>query len=138
MTTRQDRPRAAAWISDPYGWDGTHAFADQVHEQDHPTHAQLLGPDGRPLRYDRPPMGFDLRPREAKRKVSPRAAAAGHARGDDQEGGRVMTDHEKARLLNLRQRLRRAIKEGAEDHVLRDLIEDINETTDKLLNAREN
>ena len=49
-----------------------------------------------------------------------------------------MTDHEKARLLNLRQRLRRAIKEGAEDYVLRDLIEDINETTDKLLNAREN
>jgi hypothetical protein len=49
-----------------------------------------------------------------------------------------MTDHERVRLLNLRQRLRRAIKEGAEDHVLRDLIEDINTTTDKLLNAREN
>ena len=47
-------------------------------------------------------------------------------------------DTEKVHLLNLRQRLRRAIKEGAEDHVLRGLIEDINETTDKLLDARKN
>lgn len=49
-----------------------------------------------------------------------------------------MTDRERVYLLNLRQRLRRAIKEDAGDNVLRALIEEINETTDKLLNAREN
>lgn len=49
-----------------------------------------------------------------------------------------MTDQERVRLMNLRQRLRRAIKEDAGDNVLRALIEEINETTDKLLNAREN
>lgn len=49
-----------------------------------------------------------------------------------------MTDREKVHLLNLRQRLRRAIKEDAGDNVLRALIDEINETTDKLLNAREN
>lgn len=49
-----------------------------------------------------------------------------------------MTDQERVRLMNLRQRLRRAIKEDAGDHVLRALLDEINETTDKLLNAREN
>lgn len=51
----------------------------------------------------------------------------------------TMTDQERVRLMNLRQRLRRAIKEGAGDNVyLLALIDEINETTDKLLNAREN
>lgn len=59
-----NKVKGAAWISDPYGWDGTHAFADQVHESDKPEESKLLGPDGRPLRYHRPPMGFDLRPRK--------------------------------------------------------------------------
>lgn len=32
-------------------------------ESDHPTESQLLGPDGRSLRYkQRPRVGFDLRP----------------------------------------------------------------------------
>lgn len=29
---------------------------------DVPTHSRLLGPDGRPLEYARPRMGFDLSP----------------------------------------------------------------------------
>ena len=62
MTDR--KTRSAAWVSDPYGWAGAYPFADQVQEQDRPEESKLLGPDGRPLRYQRQPMGFDLRPRK--------------------------------------------------------------------------
>lgn len=56
------RPRGAIQITDPW-WGEIHVFADQVHEQQRETHSRLLGPDGQPLRYDRPKVGFDLSPR---------------------------------------------------------------------------
>lgn len=46
-----------------------------------------------------------------------------------------MTDRDMIQLQNLRQRLRRAIKEDAGDNVLRALVEEINTTTDKLIAA---
>lgn len=59
--------RAATWITDPWGYGDGHHFADQVHESDRPEESKLLGPDGKPLRYARQPMGFDLRPRKAEK-----------------------------------------------------------------------
>jgi hypothetical protein len=50
------KTRGAVWISDPWYSTVGHHFADQVHEQDQPTESKLLGPDGRPLRYQRQPM----------------------------------------------------------------------------------
>lgn len=56
--------RAAIWITDIYSYGQGHLFADQVQEADKPDESKLLGPDGKPLRYARQPMGFDLRPRK--------------------------------------------------------------------------
>jgi len=54
--------KGAAWTT----WYGdAHPIADMVHEQDKPEESKLLGPDGRPLKYQRQPMGFDLRKRDA-------------------------------------------------------------------------
>jgi hypothetical protein len=58
------RTKSAVWITDIYSYGQGHLFADQVHEGDKPEESRLLGPDGKPLRYAKPPMGFDLRPRE--------------------------------------------------------------------------
>ena len=44
-----------------------------------------------------------------------------------------MTQRDMIRLQNLRKRLRQAIKDQAEDHVLTGLIDEINETTDRLI-----
>jgi hypothetical protein len=60
-TPLADAPHSAAWVSDPWGGHPAAGFADQVHEADRPTHSPVLGPDGRPLRYEaRPRLGFDL------------------------------------------------------------------------------
>ena len=40
----------------------SHIYADTVLETDRPTHSRLLGPDGRPLPYEQPRPGFDLKP----------------------------------------------------------------------------
>lgn len=56
--------KSAIQITDPWGWDGTHVFADQAIEQERDTHSRLLGPDGQPLRYERRRIGFDLSPRK--------------------------------------------------------------------------
>lgn len=37
-------------------------FADQAEVADQPAESKLLGPDGRPLKYERPVVGFDLLP----------------------------------------------------------------------------
>ena len=42
-------------------------YPDVVHENDKPTHSQLLGPDGTPLAYKPHPVGFQLT-RAAKNK----------------------------------------------------------------------
>lgn len=55
--------RAAVWIHDPWYTTQGHHFADQVHEDQKPEESKLLGPDGKPLRYAKQPMGFDLRRR---------------------------------------------------------------------------
>lgn len=48
-------------IYDPWS-GGSGIFTDEIHETEMPSHSQLLGPDGRPLRYKlRKPIGFDLR-----------------------------------------------------------------------------
>ena len=45
-------------------WGDQHPMDDTVHETEHHTHSQLLGPDGRPLTYaPRPSIGFDLTPK---------------------------------------------------------------------------
>ena len=49
-----------------------------------------------------------------------------------------MTASDMVRLQNLRKRLRQAIKDQAEDTTLLGLIEEINTTTDRLINGREN
>jgi hypothetical protein len=49
-----------------------------------------------------------------------------------------MTASDMIRLQNLRKRLRQAIKDQAEDIALLDLIEEINTTTDRLINGRKN
>lgn len=57
--------RAGVWITDIYNYGEGHLFADQVHESEHPEYSRILGPDGKPLRYARQPMGFDLRSTKA-------------------------------------------------------------------------
>lgn len=52
--------KGAVWV--PYDYGLSYPFADVVQERDQPIESKLLGPDGRPLRYARQPMGFDLRP----------------------------------------------------------------------------
>jgi predicted DNA-binding protein (UPF0278 family) len=49
-----------------------------------------------------------------------------------------MTASDMVRLQNLRKRLRQAIKDQAEDTTLLVLIEEINTTTDRLINGRKN
>lgn len=55
--------KSAAWVA--YWGEGPYPIADVAHEQCQPEESKLLGPDGRPLRYKRQPMGFDLRKRNA-------------------------------------------------------------------------
>lgn len=50
----------AAWVSDYYGQ--AFPFADLAQEADKPSHSKLLGPDGKPMKYARQQLGFDLRP----------------------------------------------------------------------------
>lgn len=58
------RRRASIWIEEPDTGEGAY-FADEVYEEDWPTHSPVLGPDGYPLEYEpRQSMGFDLRKRE--------------------------------------------------------------------------
>lgn len=46
-------------VYDP--WDGTSSeIADTVHVEDKPEYSKLLGPDGKPLRYKKHPVGFQL------------------------------------------------------------------------------
>lgn len=60
------KTRSAFAVGDP--WSGSsHLYADHVFEQEYNTSSQLLGPDGKPLRYEpRQPLGFDLRRRDDK------------------------------------------------------------------------
>lgn len=56
--------RGSISVTDPWGDYPSAHYADEVHEQERPTHSQLLGPDGKPLQYAPPqPVGFDLRKR---------------------------------------------------------------------------
>ncbi len=50
----------------------------------------------------------------------------------------ALTFYDMVRLQNLRKRLRQAIKDQAEDTTLLGLIEEINTTTDRLINGRKN
>lgn len=60
-TVLSNRPKAAAWVSDPWFGHGTHGFAEVVMSNDYPTHSAVLGPDGKPLEYEpRPAMGFAI------------------------------------------------------------------------------
>lgn len=52
-------------VTDPYSYDVT-IMPDQAYVADKPTHSTLLGPDGKPLAYRQPPVGFDLRPTKEK------------------------------------------------------------------------
>jgi hypothetical protein len=61
------KDRAAIWITDVWSYGQGHLFADQVHEAERPEESRLLGPDGKPLHYERQPMGFDLRERKPKK-----------------------------------------------------------------------
>ena len=60
------RINGAIWVNYPYGWGEQGVFADVAHEADEkPTHSQILGPDGQPLKYEQSPrLGFDLSPRK--------------------------------------------------------------------------
>jgi hypothetical protein len=42
-------------------WGGASLYADVVHEQERLEYSQILGPDGKHLRYVKPRLGFDLR-----------------------------------------------------------------------------
>lgn len=55
------REKQTIWVQyDSYNSGGFHA--DTVIETQHETLSRLLGPDGRPLRYEqKQPLGFDLR-----------------------------------------------------------------------------
>jgi len=45
-----------------HGGDGIF-YADTCHEHDRPKESKVLGPDGKPLRYEpRQTVGFDLQP----------------------------------------------------------------------------
>lgn len=46
-----------------------------------------------------------------------------------------MTDRDMIHLQNLRKRLRQAIKDQVEDWILTTLVEEINTTTDRIINA---
>ena len=60
-----DQPKAAVWISDPWGLYGAAGHVDQVVVAEYPTHSPLLGPDGQRLQYaPKQPLGFDLRSRK--------------------------------------------------------------------------
>ena len=50
------------WIHDPWGDYAAAPYATQIQEAERPEFSKLLGPDGNPLRYQRPQIGFDLRP----------------------------------------------------------------------------
>lgn len=65
LKPRRTPPRAAVSVPDPWG-EGSHLMADQCFEQERDTHSRLLGPDGKPLRYERIKMGFDLSPRSKR------------------------------------------------------------------------
>lgn len=55
------KERQTIWVQDdPYGSGAFHAST--VIEEQHETRSKLLGPDGRPLKYEqKQPLGFDLR-----------------------------------------------------------------------------
>lgn len=54
-----------SFVVDPY--DGSaHKVADTVHETNRPERSRLLAPNGQPLKYETPKVGFDLRPTEGK------------------------------------------------------------------------
>ena len=60
-------------VVEPY-WGGEGHYADEVHVPDRPTHSKLLGPDGRPLKYETPRVGFDTSRRAV---VSAESGSAG-------------------------------------------------------------
>lgn len=55
------KEKQTIWVQDdPYGGGAFHAST--VIEEQHEAISRLLGPDGRPLRYEqKQPLGFDLR-----------------------------------------------------------------------------
>lgn len=58
-TPRGYQPKAVWLTPNEDGWNETAGFADVVFESDLPTHSSVLGPDGKPLRYEpKPPIGF--------------------------------------------------------------------------------
>jgi hypothetical protein len=44
-----------------------------IHEQERPEQSSVLGPDGRPLRYEKPALGFDLTRRKEGKDGKPEA-----------------------------------------------------------------
>lgn len=50
------------WLPDDIGERG-YCPDVEAYETHRPSHSQLLGPDGEPLAYDLPTIGFDMRPR---------------------------------------------------------------------------
>ena len=55
--------KGVTWVPDETDFNAIYPHADTVHENDYPTHSPVLGPDGRPLRYEpRLRMGFALTP----------------------------------------------------------------------------
>lgn len=46
---------------DPWNHSGRVATSCEV--SDKPTHSKILAPDGKPLEYERQPVGFDLKPK---------------------------------------------------------------------------
>jgi hypothetical protein len=61
-TPMSNEPRATVWVSDPVSqWDPAAPYSDTAHVADYPTHSPVLGPNGRPLRYEeRQRVGFNL------------------------------------------------------------------------------
>lgn len=57
-TERGYQPKSSLSVTDPWS-NETHHFAGMVYVDDYPTHSPILGPDGRPLEYEkRQPVGF--------------------------------------------------------------------------------
>lgn len=58
-----DKPRSAIWIDCPWSGQGA-GYPDAVLVAEHDTHSRLLDASGRPMAYEKPPVGFDLMPKK--------------------------------------------------------------------------
>lgn len=65
MTSKKSTAtKGAMWIHDYDVVGGL--YTDTVHVQELPSYSRLLGADGQPLRYEKHPVGFDMRPQKRK------------------------------------------------------------------------